>query len=303
MPLTLLPGHAPDPNAMRVFTGCHTPTGWACLEAGAGTGQVLAVGEPGPWMDAAQRKGWDTAPIDLCAPEAADRLAPRLMDVKIRVLHPLVQRPRAEILPSTAALLAAIGRSGAGVERFVLGGSACVWRKRAHRWSVLDASPCGPALSGRAGSYLAAERLVERAAGAVAVRLRAAPLWDAPERGLRARMAGKWLAQPKEGRALVDPLSLASFARGCAAALDAPHAAAGHVYGLGGGTAWPTRQLAVAAGAKVFAVPSLLAEGLGMLGLLGWDRDLVLAMSWTLTLSGSGAHAQMGWQAGEDVLV
>lgn len=285
------------PDALRVFTGCHTPTGMRVLERCAVPNSTLAVGEPGPWMEQAQAMGCFTAPIDLLQNDGVDRLSLRLIDTHVRVFHPLTILPTGDLLRSTATVLAAIGRSGAVVERFVLGGSACVWRSRHHRWSVGDASYLPPAASARAGAYAACESLALRALPSVLTRLRSAPLWDATERGLATRLTRSWMPQPKQGRALLDPLMVEDWVDAVARAMDADARANGAVFGLPGPQALPAKALAAKAGAKVFAVPSGVSELLGSFKLFGWDRDTALIMAWTLTLSGSGAWSVLGWEA------
>jgi hypothetical protein len=255
------------------------------------------VGEPGPWTEEATRRGYVAAPIDLLAPDAVDRLAIRLLDTRLRVFHPLLPLPTHTLVRSTAALLAALGRSGAEVERFVLGGSACVWRAHQHRWAVGAGTTLPPAISTRAGAYAACERLAHHALPSVLTKLRAAPLWDAPERGLRKRLAKPWIPQPKMGRALLDPLVLDDWVEAVDRTMAAGPEAYGTTIGLPGPQAIQAKTLAAMAGARVVAMPSAASEIIGSLGLFGWDRDTAIVMAWTLTLSGAQARSVLDWEA------
>lgn len=296
MPLILDTDHQ-HPCAW-LFTECDTPTGWACAVASAAHHHdTIAVGAYGPWADAARLRGWTVVETDLATPMAVDRLAIRLANERVRVFHPLVAMPTRRILPSTARLLAALGRSHATIERFVLGGSACVWRRRAHQWGVSDDTPTRPPIARRSHTYLTAENLALHAAHRVLIRLRAAPIWDAPERGLAKRLARPWIPQPKNGRPLLDPLCLEDFARAAAAAMAAPQNASAAVYGLPGPQTYTARALAEAVGTRILEVPANLSEALGYAQTLGWDRDSALVMAWSLTLSGVGARAHLGWEA------
>lgn len=295
MPLSPTPDTT-TPSAW-VFTGCHSPTGWACAQAGhAHNRDIIAVGEPGPWEQDALRMGWTVVSVDLTLSDSVDKLARRLLGEQVRVFHPLVAMPTGHIIPSTARLLAALGRAQAPVSRFVLGGSACVWRKRAHRWSVGDGSALGAGLTGRGRAYRAAEILAQRAVEPALVRLRAAPLWDAPERGLARRLNRRWIPQPKGGRAVLDPLCLSDFAAAVAAAMHTPDVPAA-VFGLPGPITYQANTLARANGAHIFAAPTRLSEALGAARVLGWDSDIALTMAWSLTLSGSGAARALNWEA------
>jgi hypothetical protein len=284
-------------DAIHVFTGCHTPTGWRVLERCGQPQRAIAVGDPGPWVDQATRRGYTVAPIDLLAPDAADRLSIRLLDTRLRVFHPLTQLPTHALLRSTSTLLAALGRSGARVERFVLGGSACVWRGHQHRWAVGDGSALPPAVSHRSGAYAACERLAEHALPSVLTKLRAAPIWDGAERGLRTRLAKPWIPQPKMGRALLDPLLLDDWMDAVGRTMEAGPRAYGATIGLPGPEPLQAKRLAGMAGARVVAMPSLVSELIGGMQLFGWDRDTAIVMAWTLTLSGVAARTILDWEA------
>lgn len=270
------------------------------MAAAPGRCDTIAVGLPGPWADTANRMGWIPVEADITTPEGVERLAARLVQDRVRVFHPLVAMPTASILPSTARLLAALGRAEVRLERLVLGGSACVWRRRAHRWGVGDDSPIGPLMARRARAYMAAETLAAQVAGRALIRLRAAPIWDAPERGLACRLGKGWVPEPKEGRAVLDPLCLSDFARAASAALQALEAH-GAILGLPGPRALSARTLALAAGARIVPAPTGISEALGALHLFGWDRDTAITMAWSLTLGGAGARRLLAWEA-TDVL-
>lgn len=290
----------PHDTSAWVFTECHTPTGWACAVASAREPRdTIAVGGYGPWTDAARLRGWTVVETDIATPMGVDRLAVRLANERVRVFHPLVAMPTRRIVPSTVRLLAALGRSNATVERLVLGGSACVWRRRAHQWGVGDDTPVRTPLARRAHAYTIAENLALYATKTALVRLRAAPLWDAPERGLAKRLSRAWIPQPQDGRPLLDPLCLSDFARAVGAAMQVDAHDPGAVYGLPGPRAYQAKELAQSAGARLVRVPPALSEALGYLQALGWDRDAALIMAWSLTLSGVGARTHLGWEAQE----
>ena len=126
------------------------------------------------------------------------------------------------------------------------------------------------------------------------VLLRAAPIWDAPERGLHKRLQRAYIPQPKQGRAILDPLSLEDFCRVVQPALhEGPDLA---IYGLPGPCALPAKTLALHAGARVFPLPTQASEWAGALKIFGWDHDTAITMAWSLTLGGVGARNALHWE-------